>query len=381
MWYGIDGHTNWQPKNTDYFTAVSKENNSLFQIFSSEIDFRREDVLSQLKTQNGTLNPVFSVIPSTGNGTYGYNKYNSILESQTPVPTHKSFAPTDGEIEDGIMQNRPNFIKYSSVGKPTADIFRWRISQKPDSKVSEKFVFPLYNSAYNTSYSQGNIKSIKDVKIPQWSDGFSNLQLGADDGGIVEGGIKKYKEFTTSIDNFTFDNWISFGLYDVRISRHDSQQNNNANCGALYLAGDTPRTKEELIDSISSNLSWGATRGWIGPGPSCFVMTVDENLGKQLGTTQDTTCATIICNIEHDVTTGDSEPDEFVQYFGFGNFFRLQKDGNEYKVVHNRTGANGKEITDTNMVVFDGDIYITPQEITTMYKTYDFMSYDTLQSM
>ena len=33
------------------------------------------------------------------------------------------------------------------------------------------------------------------------------------------------------------------------------------------------------------------------------------------------------------------------------------------------------------MVVFDGDIYITPQEITTMYKTYDFMSYDTLQSM
>jgi hypothetical protein len=33
------------------------------------------------------------------------------------------------------------------------------------------------------------------------------------------------------------------------------------------------------------------------------------------------------------------------------------------------------------MVVFDGDIYITPQEITTMYKAYDFMSYDTLQSM
>lgn len=380
MWYGIDGHTKWQPKNTDYFTAVSKDNDSLFQVFSSEIDFRREDILSQLKTQNGTLNPVFSVIPSTGDGTYGYNKYNSILESQTPVPTNMEPAPNGNIIEGGIMPNRPNFIKYSSVGKPTADIFRWRISQKPDSKVSEKFVFPLYNSAYNTSYSQGNIKSIKDVKIPQWSDGFSNLQLGNDDSGIVEGGIKKYKEFTTSIDNFTFDNWISFGLYDVRISRHDSQQNNNADRGALYLAGDTERTKEQLYE-YNDNLSWGATRGWIGPGPSCFVMTVDENLGKQLGTTQDTTCATIICNIEHDVTTGDSEPDEFVQYFGFGNFFRLQKDGNEYKVVHNRTGADGKEITDTSMVVFDGDIYITPQEITTMYKTYDFMSYDTLQSM
>jgi len=30
--------------------------------------------------------------------------------------------------------------------------------------------------------------------------------------------------------------------------------------------------------------------------------------------------------------------------------------------------------------VFDGDIYITPHEFTTLYKTYNFESVDTLQS-
>jgi hypothetical protein len=99
-------------------------------------------------------------------------------------------------------------------------LFRWDIFQTTEEKVSEKLIFPLYD-IYTTQNWSGNIKSIKDVKLPQWFDGFSNLQTGADDGGILAGGIKKYKEFTTSIDNYTFDNWVSGGLYDVRISRHD----------------------------------------------------------------------------------------------------------------------------------------------------------------
>jgi hypothetical protein len=35
---------------------------------------------------------------------------------------------------------------------------------------------------------------------------------------------------------------------------------------------------------------------------------------------------------------------------------------------------------DPYLTVFDGDIYITPHEFTTMYKCYDFESVDTLQS-
>jgi len=33
------------------------------------------------------------------------------------------------------------------------------------------------------------------------------------------------------------------------------------------------------------------------------------------------------------------------------------------------------------MYVFDGDVYVTPHEITTQYKTYDFNSKDTLSSI
>ena len=362
MWYNIGGHTDWQPKNTDYFTATSKDNDELFQAFSSEIDFRRNDVLSELKTQSIQLHPVFGLGPSNGTGQNYYDKYNSEIESILS-PMERVPSP-------------PQTIKYSSVEKPSADVFRWNIYQTTEQKVSGKLIFPLY-SVYTPTDQHGNIKSIKDVKIPQWFDGYSNLQTGADDGGLQGGGIKKYKEFTTNIDNFTFDNWVSGGLYDIKISRNDSQPNNTAARGTLFLSGEDPRTRYDLYSGGTfgnDNLNEGATRGWMGPGASCFLITIDSALGSNIATTQASTCSTVICNIQHDIATGDSEPDEFVQYFGFGNFFRLEQVGNEYKVVHKDAQS------DNTMIVFDGDIYITPQEITTMYKTYDFLSYDTLQS-
>jgi hypothetical protein len=61
---------------------------------------------------------------------------------------------------------------------------------------------------------------VKDVKIPQWFDGFSNIQ--PDGTKILSGGIKKYQQFNTNIDNVTFNNWISFGLYDFKISDQDN---------------------------------------------------------------------------------------------------------------------------------------------------------------
>jgi hypothetical protein len=54
------------------------------------------------------------------------------------------------------------------------------------------------------------------------------------------------------------------------------------------------------------------------------------------------------------------------QYYGFGNFFELEKQNDKYVVKH-----KGSESSDT-MIIFDGDIYITPHEFTTLYKTYDF---------
>jgi hypothetical protein len=116
--------------------------------------------------------------------------------------------------------------------------------------------------------------------------------------------------------------------------------------------------------------------GYIGPGTSCFLFTLDEDNLTQKG------FGAAVCNIQHDVSDVDSEPDEFIQYFGFGNFFPLAEKRNSnkeltgYKIAYRSDGSNDNVAT-----IFDGDIYITPHEIATMYKTYDFTSTDTLWSM
>ena len=350
------------PKGTDYFTAVSKENDKLFQIFSSEINFRRDDVLSILKSNSLTVHPVFSVGLSTGTGSYSYQKYNSIISEKAEDFYYVTTSPFAG----AVYVRTPQITERATDGKYTMDVYRHKFYQDPGTKSQENNIFPLYSTATCTN-TTGVIKSVKDVKIPEWFDGFSNLQL--DGSSIAGGGIKKYQQFITNIDEFVFDNWISFGLYDHRISGNDNQQNNTATCARLFLDGGWPRNKEQMIDS-GDNTSWGGTRGIIGPGTSCFLMTIDPTTGAAVaGQYGDT----VICNIEHSITSGTSEPDEFIQYFGFGNFFRLELENNVYKVIHSN-GSSDK------MQVFDGDIYITPQEIATMYKTYDFMSYDTLQS-
>jgi hypothetical protein len=64
----------------------------------------------------------------------------------------------------------------------------------------------------------------------------------------------------------------------------------------------------------------------------------------------------------------DIKSEEYEQYFGFGNYFNLKYNGNELVTEDNKR----------YLTVFDGDIYITPHEFTTMYKTYNFESVDTI---
>jgi hypothetical protein len=81
----------------------------------------------------------------------------------------------------------------------------------------------LFYYRYSGIGEDKDIKSIKDVKLAQWYDGFSNVQIDGVD--IAAGGIKKYQSFTTTIDGNTFNNWVSFGLYGIRISPLDSEPN------------------------------------------------------------------------------------------------------------------------------------------------------------
>lgn len=364
------------------FIAHSFDNINLFQIFSSEIDFRRDDVLSVLKQNTMILSKLYTCsISSDGDSSSAYN--TSISSQLSGIQTHfEPDLPSGSASNEDYAFDVPGFVDGGHI-------YRWSILQTADSKTNQKLVFPLYH--YRPLYNgpdELDIKSIKDVKLPQWFDGFSNLQL--DGATVSSGGIKKYKQFETNIDQFVFNNWISFALYDNKISYDDNQPNAEDMSSAQFLSGDIGGYKNRNSDFFhdrSTNVGFGERRGWIGPGTSCFVMTVDNNDENALKSNYNSGCQTAICNIQHQISTVQNEPDEFIQYFGFGNFFKLEEDRDPdnnsllgYKVVHNYT-HNGQPVKDTTMTVFDGDIYITPQEISTMYKTYDFMSYDTLQSM
>lgn len=393
--YRHPGSGQWNPKGTDYFTATSKENNELFQIFSSEIDFRRDDQLSALNSSTTTINPVFYLGISDSNNASenNYIKYNRKVSDYMYQGSEIIFTSPYNIERTMPYDDLPLFMTKSSVNNiQSIDILRMRIKQDSTTKISEKLIFPMYiwkDGGLTVQDGHDNIKSIKDVKLPQWYDGFSNLQI--DGTAIAGGGIKKYEEFQTNIDNYQYDNWVSFGLYDMRISFNDSQPNTGEagehSRSALFLAPESPKNRN--VGLSNGQIAYCESRGWIGPGPSCFLVTVDKEVGQALHSTNNNGDVAI-CNIQHEISSGQSEPDEFIQYFGFGNFFKLNpkyevdQSGNNmlvgYTVAHNYECApNSSE--ETKMVVFDGDVYITPQEITTMYKTYDFMSNDTLQSM
>lgn len=390
--------TKVQHKGTDYFTAVSTKNDTLFQIFSSEIDFRRDDVLSTLSSDSTYLIPC-SYVGLSHNDAYttSYEKYNNAIQQYGYVYTEKAVM----NVGDANIISQLPFItrEKETNSSGVINIFRWDIKQDSSGKISEKCIFPLYtiNSGNNGLTNTENnsttaIKTIKDVKLPEWFDGFSNIQ--PDGSALAEGGIKKYQEFQTNIDNCQFNNWVSFGLYDHRITHNDTQPNvasgGQSAVSVQFLAVETARNRAIgfRMPAYSTKLEdyrlWLAeARGWIGPGSSCFVMTVNNTLGSSLFSGQGDTA---ICNIRHNITGGINEPDEFVQYFGFGNFFKLDPTYDENGelngyIIPKPDGVNGTSNWEMRVRIFDGDIYITPHELTTMYKTYDFKSTDTLQSM
>ena len=366
-YYETDAH------GSGYCPAYTRDN-KLYQAFSNEFDFRRDDILSRLKSYSLYVKKVANYTLQSDNSSYYTQQASKNIDGHLTVPTNLEglgFIFSYPGISFTKDPDQTNNISYINIDK-------LNIYQSQDKKPSEYMMFPLYY--YNTATSEKkSIRSVKDVKIPEWFDGFSNIQI--DGTKILAGGIKKYQQFTTSIDDNTFNNWISFGLYDFKISDDDAQQN--------IPGTDTQRGYSQFLDRDASDwrfpafsvLNTGITphrtvSGYIGPGTSCFLFTMDEDNLTQSG------FGAALCNIQHDISTIDNEPDEFVQYFGFGNFFPLAEKRDQsnnligYKVAYKNDGAGENVVS-----VFDGDIYITPHEIATMYKTYDFTSTDTLWSM
>ena len=334
------------------------KNRQLYQIFSSEIDFRRDDVLSRINSSDTKIKGLL-YIPAV------FSTYeNSQIQN-----TYENTFPNGYSSELGTILIDRNYIDALNKAH----------------KQSLHTIFNFYNTSLSTvpTFGEQDVNAIKDVKIADWDSGFTNITRAGEQQDIFDA-IKKYKSYTTNIDSYSYNNWISFAKYDF-----DPGESKSPNMTTDDEDVNSRIYHQELLGVSASYLYWLANvqdsslfhcydanlrKGTIGPGPSCFLLTTKTDTGGSFQMQGDR-FSTCICNIKHTPKTVEIKSEEYEQYFGFGNYFNLKysKDnqGNDILV----TEDDKKYLT-----VFDGDIYITPHEFTTMYKTYNFESVDTIQS-
>lgn len=346
------------------FNATTK-NNKLFQIFSSEIDFRRDDVLNKLNTSDAKIKKCLSVKSD-------YRYYKRYGELSIPDWQLEANNNTSEYLnwEEGLRF----FGILSGVSEENTTFHRDVSYKLSASEKSDIFWVFNYVQLVNDSSAEINIKQIKDVKIAGWNDGFVNIQRNGEN-AIIDA-IKKYKQYTTTIDQYVYNNWVSMCKYDQKVSSvitEPNENNTDPDTGEFLDKGDHARSYK--YDSTwNESKSDFIRQGYIGPGPSCFLIVTKDNLGIPNGSNRSKVLYTSICNIKHSPKIENVQSEERTSYFGFGNYFKLKKRDDQYVV------DDGSDEGSSTMVIFDGDIYITPHEITTLYKTYNFESADTLQS-
>jgi len=138
------------------------------------------------------------------------------------------------------------------------------------------------------------ILAVEKASEPSWEDGFSDITK---DGDEVANGSKSYKGSTCFVGGNTFNNWVSSGMYDLRVSNKVSQYGTgvdymHTNGGSFNgWKNITGVDNEELFgdggyqgvySSLTGGLYKGAvTRslgscGWIGPGTRCIVAALNK---------------------------------------------------------------------------------------------------------
>ncbi len=352
------GHqvNSWSRSPYDKEFGAKTRNRKLYQVFSSEIDFRRNDVLSRINVSDTKIKEVFypnSVLAKYKNSIKDTTYFAALPESMS--------------------------IVYSQY--PTLEIDRRSVEKLTiDAKQSNHWIYNFYydrspNMSYFNSNTDGcEINQIKDVKIPEWSSGFSEIQR-IGNGQELLTAIKKYKSYSTNIDSFTYNNWISFAKYGLKAGTEDQA---NMDWSSNWLDVEMLSDSEQYNDWLNTGSEFYVRNGFIGAGSSCYILTTKEETGGFPLDSFDSHIRTSICNIQHIPELSDVESKDYIQYYGFGNFFNLEEirrpDGIRTFALPPTQGSQ------TYLTVFDGDIYITPHEFTTMYKAYDFNSADTLQS-
>lgn len=384
--------------------ANSVNNTGLFQVFSSEIDFRRDDSLSKILQNDTSLNTLYILAPleclPPQSNTQSFIKLNKSSKLQLGDKPNKiglyigaayikEESGSFGNVSDADLSKQYSILnggvvyyddeRYFGDVKTPLTFRKFNNEFGQADKTSDHLIYNYYSTKRDITNNNYKIVSAADIKIPKWYEGFSNIQLNGDQ---IVGGIKQYKQYSTSVNEYIFNNWVSSGLYDLQIYGED-QPNVYKDADGwesrqfLYGSSATPSKRDEPHDG---HYRYMFEKGYIGPGPSSLLVALDKKQDSFKDMITGIPMGTYICNIEHNIVSQNAEPDEHIQYFGFGNYFPLKLNtdsvGNERYYVD----IEGKNLNNS-MIVFDGDIYITPHEITTLYKAYDFNSKDTLESM
>ena len=345
---------------------------NLYQIFSPEILYLRQDLLKQVNQIDSRLVPICysygqnlqSISDNVGELTGG-GEWQSDNRAESDSPDQGTYFRSPSSLP--LSQGWPR-VKVFRTGENGEVLYarnsvRFKMSDKQESfdvflDYNVKKIEETYKSATNSlnEYTESTIVTASDVKNPQWNDGFTSHDF--DDKQNIKGGIKSYKSFDTSLGGYTYCNWVSTAMYDLRLGT-ESQQGLQAYSNTSVFTFPDRDFREECA------------RGYLGPGPICYLLKTEalETLNNSVSFAANegpNTLGTVIANIIHNGQqfAGNTRyQHQFDVYYGFGNYFNF--DGNDT----------------VKAVVFDGDTYICPAEVISLYKAYDFFSkYDTLWS-
>lgn len=401
---GVGGYLTSKAAGT--YRGYNETDQTLLQLYSADILFYRDDITSLLSQIDLKLLPL-------------YYSYGETL-SQINTLIERSYIPHASGADDDSASIQPATETTTTIGSPpwaTTETSTTSITTYDYRSVWEKFLhYGTYtdlpdkeyinvarnatssttgdkSSAHLTLHNYFNkhivydaqkqqmilggtsqespyvtaIKEVADVKNPTWEEGFSNLQF---DGSEIKGGVKQYKSFVSSIGSDSYVNWVSSGMYDLKIGKESQLVTSKTGDGGW---GPEPAAFT-WATADRSPVAWG----WIGPGPVCLLCQIDKNVIKPFSgllritaPSQQATnwfpneIGTIIANIQHTAVqfAGLTEQEhQYDVYYGFGDFQTFDDN-----------------IQD--LIVYNGDIYITPCEFAGMYKAYDFNSLkDTLVS-
>ena len=362
---------------------------TLFQIFAPEILYKRKQLLEDVSNTQLELGFLYDV----------YDQFGDLSNiEKTQFYSNSSYERASGtgkaiELGPGYwFKIYPHLSGFKKEDKPgnsyVVRLFERLQLLSQDTTLLKRtvaldvsvFTIPV-NAQSNNPYNNVKIKHINDIKNAQWCDGFTNIVNNGEHSEITSG-TKAYKSYITTLGSSQYVNWVCSGMYDYPICNSEAEGKFSTQdvTTAIYdidwegMHWDADSNiyrmfTDTILDYYDKRGHYkektDISRGWIGPGPVCFLIDVD-NVGsdsilnlQQFRTheqNEEVYPGTVITSL---INTAVSVPDythrELFIYNGYGNYHTTNS-----QVCY----------------VFDGDRYITPCEFVSMFKAYDFNSLD-----